>query len=193
MHVHRLLVNALEIDYVVSFEVNNVDVLAFADSPALTAMTNDLAARFAAPSFLNTVSTEMTTTSEDPDFAFEGLNSFTAERPILRLVDLSVATTQGAPSAQPTIAPADATTTSTKKKVSTTLLLGASVGGLLVLVLARWAWSRGVGKNQVEVAPDPNNLELGRLVAVTPTPQSPPPRQHQHHHRHKSPSTVVPL
>jgi len=178
-------VDVLEIDYVVSFAVNNVDSTTFVDSPALTTITTALTLQLTSASFASTLTTDLTTT----DATFVGFTSFAAEMPVVSVADLAVVTTQGAPSAQPTKAPVDSNATASSMP-NFTFIAGAAGGGLLFIALV--TWFKVCKKKQIEVLPDANNLELGSLVAVDPTPQS-QTHQRRHHHGNQSPSSVVPM
>ena len=164
--LQRQLVNALEIDYVVNFAVKNVDAATFAGSPALTAMTSALTVKLAAASFVDTVTTDLTTTSADSGFV--GFSGFTAMAPVLRIADLDVATAQGAPSTLPTNAPVYSTAAS-EDGSSAIVIAITSCGSLLFIALVASTWLQMKHKHdRVQVLPDPNNLELGNLTAVTP-------------------------
>ena len=163
MPSQRQLANLLEIDYIVSFAVRNVDAAAFVGSPALAAITNALITKLSDASFATAVTTDLTTTSTDSTFV--GFSNFAAATPVISLAGLAVATTQGAPSALPTYAPADSTAAS-----QAVVIASVTCGGLLFLILASYAWFRAIKakKKHAGVMPDADTLELGKLVAISP-------------------------
>ena len=162
----RQLANSLEIDYIIRFAVRNVDAGTFVRSPALATITNALITKLSHASFAIAVTTDLTTTSADSSFV--GFSNFAAATPVLSLAGLAVTTTQGAPSALPTYAPADSTAASEESQA--VVIAGVTCGGLLSLILVSYAWFRAIQakKKRAEVMPDADTLELGKLVAISP-------------------------